>query len=89
MRRTIALIGLIVFDIALLVTLSMFQQWFWVFTFLSITLVVLATEGLAKLTTGKTISQQYYKFRQEHPFGSLLALLFFGLAMASLIVHLI
>lgn len=89
MRRTIALICLIVFDIALLLTLAYFKIWYWLFFFVTITSTVGVFEGLAYTTTGRTISQQYYKFRQEHPIGSLLALLFFGLAMASLIAHVI
>lgn len=89
MRRTIALIGLIVFDVALLTTLAIFQQWYWLFFFVTITATVGIFEGLSYLEKGKTISQQYYQFRKDHPIGSLVALLFFGLAMASLIIHVI
>ena len=87
--KTVGLIGLIVFDIALIAILSFYKQWYWVFFFGTITTTVGLFEGLSKCETGKTISQQYYKFREEHPIGSLLGLLFFGLAMASLILHLI
>lgn len=86
--RTIGLWMLIGFDLALLITLALSQMWYWLFTFTSITLTILTVEGLAKLTTGMTISQQYYKFRKEHPFKSILGLIFFSLAMAGLVIHL-
>jgi hypothetical protein len=88
MNKTIGLIGLIFFDICLLVTLAIFNEWFWFFCFVTITTTVGVFEGLSYTVYGKTISQQYYKFRKEHPVGSLLGLIFFGLSMASLILHL-
>lgn len=87
--KTVGLVMLITFDVALLVTLSLYKQWYWVFFFGTVTTTVGLFEGLSKLEKGKTISQQYYKFREEHPIPSLLALIFFALAMAGLFIHLL
>jgi hypothetical protein len=86
--KTVGLIGLIVFDIALLTILSIYKQWYWVFFFGTVTTTVGLFEGLSKCEKGKTISQQFYKFRDEHPIASLLALIFFLASMISLAIHL-
>lgn len=87
--KTVGLVMLIVFDIALLTTLAFYKQWYWTFFFATVTSTVGLFEGLSKLEVGKTISQQFYKFRDEHPVASLLALVFFALSMAGLFIHLV
>lgn len=89
MLRSIGLWMLIGFDIALLTTLALCQQWFWVFFFATVTTTVGIFEGLSYCTLGKTISQQYYQFRKDKPFLSFLALIFFALSMAGLFIHLL
>lgn len=87
--RTVGLIGLLVFDVALIVFLSIMKVWWWAVFFGGITFLVIMFEILSFLDKGKTISQQYWKFREEHPVASLVAMILFGAAMASLILHLL
>jgi hypothetical protein len=86
--RTVGLIGLIVFDAALIATMFIAREYYWAFFFISITAAVGIFEGLAYLTTGKTISTQYKDFFKKNALLAAMGLIFFGLAMASLILHL-
>lgn len=86
--RTIGLVAMIVFDVALIALMFWKGLLFWAWFFVSVTALVGVYEIVAKLTTGKTISTQYKEFAQKHPFWAYTGLALFALAMASLVLHL-
>ena len=86
--RTVGLISMIVFDVALIVLMFWQGIYFWAWFFVTITAVVGLYEVVAKVTTGKTLSTQYKEFAQKHPVWAYTGLALFALAMGSLVLHL-
>lgn len=86
--RTVGLISMIVFDVALIALMFWQGILFWAWFFVGVTTLVIIYEIVAKITTGKTISTQYKEFAQKHPVWAYTGLALFALSMASLVLHL-
>ena len=88
-QRQIALVLLIVIDGVLLLALGIAGQWWALAMFGAITVVVLLAELGAHLTTGKTISRHFWKFKKEHPVWAWVIALLPVLALSALAWHLL
>lgn len=92
--RTIGLIMLIAFDVALLTILALCHQWAWLIVFSCITAVVGIAEIVCYMLYGKTISTIYKEWieadkAEGKKFGwAYTALACFAFAMAGLVLHL-
>lgn len=89
---TIGLVGLIVFDLILIVICFLCHQGWWGFFFIGITALVGIFEILSYIITGKTISQHWWAWETENTtmkWAALGALVAFLLAINSLAIHLL
>lgn len=88
MARRISLVLLIVFAVSLIACEWVWGNHVWAMVFGALTAVVLVAEGYAYIRYKKTISTIYGEFLVQHRAKGYAGLVLFGLAMASLIVHL-
>ena len=89
---SIGLIGLLVFDAALITICFICQQYWWAFFWIGITALVCLFEGLSYAVTGHTISQHWWIWSQKdkkNAWWSLGGIVAFLLSMNFLALHLL
>lgn len=88
MKKFLELLGVLAIFLFLLVPSAIFGQW-WLFSaFLIFGIIFGLTEWLSTIKTGKTISQQFWVFKREHPIKAYIILGGMAIAWIFLLIHL-
>lgn len=79
---------LAVFILFLIVPFVVAKLWMWVIFWSLLAVCLTVVELIAKIKTGKTISQQFWKWRKEHPKGKWVMVACLIVFWSYLILHL-
>ena len=86
--RRVALVMMIIFDIAMMALFVIGGMWYWFTAFLVINLTIGIAEVVSVVATGHTISTRFKHWVRKRPWVGYAALACMTLAFLSLIVHL-
>ena len=81
-------IFIIVMFTFLLLPFVITKQWWWVAFLGAVVIIFGILEAASKIKTGKTLSQSFWKYSEEHKVGSIICLLSLAIGWVLLLLHL-